>query len=259
VERDPDIDLALRELWRMAKGRPRMRQQIRRAIGVPRLTYLGLELELHPADNHTEFFLWLRNRAPEHAAALHYRELFAGRDVTIVDVGANAGIFTLPIAAAAGPASRFVLFEPNPRMLARLERNLSLNDIPGVEVAAVAVGDRAGEAELSVPPQGNLGAARIDLPFEGGTTIRVPLVRLDEELARRGVGRADLLKVDIEGLEDRAILPLLETLPPGMLPRQIYFEDAHGEHWSRDLLGALAQAGYVATERFGKNAVYECG
>jgi FkbM family methyltransferase len=256
MERDPDIDAALRELWKMSKGKPRMKRLIRRAVGVSSIPYLELTLELDARDNYTEFFLWLKKQPPEHDATRHYRDKFKGRQVTIVDVGANAGIFTLPVAPVTANGSRFILFEPNPRMLARLNRNVELNDMSGVEVVPKAVGDRSGNAELNVSPVSNLGLARLDVPFTGGERINVPVVLLHEELAQRKVERIDLLKVDIEGLEDRALIPLLEHAPEDMLPAEIYFEDAHQTLWAGDLIGALRGKGYELDRRFGGNAAY---
>ena len=58
--------------------------------------------EVHAVDNHTEFVLWLHDVPPEHEATIWLREAYTGKSVTIVDVGANAGLFSLPILAVLG-------------------------------------------------------------------------------------------------------------------------------------------------------------
>src|SRR5437868_4188080 len=44
----------------------------------------------------------------------------------VLDVGANIGTFTLPLARAVGPAGTIYAFEPHPRLRARLSMNIAL-------------------------------------------------------------------------------------------------------------------------------------
>ncbi len=257
MDRDPGIDEALRALWKKTRGQPVLRRLVREAIGSLRQQYLGLQLQLHPADNHTEFMLWLNGTPPEHGATVWLRKELAGKDATIVDVGANAGLFSLPLAEVVGPGSRFLLFEPNPRMQARLAENIALNGFCTMTIDPVAVGDRAGSAFLNLSPVGNFGAARVDIPYAKGEQIEIAIHPLLDRIKAQDIRSIDLLKVDIEGLEDRAIVPFLTAAPSSLLPKRIFFEDAHNKHWQHDLLGALATAGYKVLTRFGENAVYE--
>ena len=64
----------------------------------------------------------------------------------------------------------------------------------------------------------------------------------------------DLLKVDVEGLEDRVILPALAA--KNLVVRRVYFEDSHSEHWAEDVVSALHDKGYTEEARFGDNALY---
>ncbi len=252
-----DHDEALRELWNITRGRPRMRRLIKKAIPPCEQIYAGLRLSLTPGDNYTEFQLWLKGQPPEHAGTTYLADLFAGKNVSIVDVGANAGIFTLPILHRSGPASQGILFEPNPVMRARLEKNIAANDLPEIVVQQTAVSDQPGRLPLYLPANGNLGQARLGIGYSGGNdSFEADVVTLDEALRRTATQSIDLLKVDVEGLEDRVIAPYLSSSDVSRHPRLIYLEDAHSENWKYDLVAELHRYGYQTVSRFGENALY---
>lgn len=72
------------------------------------------------------------------------------RDMTVVDVGAHHGLYTLLASKCVGWRGRVVAIEPSPRGRARLEKHLRLNRASNVEVIPCAAGEDPGEAELYV-------------------------------------------------------------------------------------------------------------
>src|SRR4051812_50045551 len=64
---------------------------------------------------------------------------------TAVDIGANVGMFTVPLAAR---AERVLALEPAPANVERLEDNLRRNALENVTVRPVAAGERAGKLVL---------------------------------------------------------------------------------------------------------------
>lgn len=237
-------------------GSRRTRRELKERLPVTRMSYADLDFLVAPARNHTEFTLWRRGRPPEHQATVHLRGLYAGKVMTMVDVGANAGLFSLPLAAAAAPESRFILIEPNPEMVARLRANIALNGLQNITVIECAISDEPGVARLHFSPNQNLGEARLGQPFDedaGGLDVEVR--RLDDVLAEQGVEFVDLLKVDVEGHEDKVILPLLRSDDGDMVER-LYFEDSHSDQWAEDVGQELAARGLKEETRFGANALY---
>lgn len=123
-----------------------------------------------------------------------------------VDVGANTGIFTL-LAGAANPASNVIAFEPLPHLSHALRQNIQLNGWDQrMRVVMKAVTDRVDMAAFHVP--------RVDVPtsaslnrngFRGldGDVIDVQTTTLDASLADET--RVDLVKIDVEGFEDRVL------------------------------------------------------
>jgi FkbM family methyltransferase len=126
-----------------------------------------------------------------------------------VDVGANLGEWTVPLARAVGAAGRVVALEPAPRSAAALEKTLAANGLTQAEVMRCAIGDRDGTAEFAVPvvtsARTDTGTARIGPACAGHESLHVPLRSLDSLAAERGLDRLDLIKIDVEGNERQVL------------------------------------------------------
>ncbi len=149
---------------------------------------------------------------PHYAAAFH-RLLRPG--MTVFDIGANHGVYTLVAASVLGPQGRIHAFEPNPRYGRLLDQTVAVNGLAAVAtVHKVAVSDGAGEAELlfSFTHAGG-GVLR---PEEGPerraeNAHRVRTVALDA-LFPDPEFRLDAVKLDVEGHEGRALLGMRRLL-----------------------------------------------
>ena len=120
----------------------------------------------------------------------------AGHDDLFVDVGANAGSYTLLACAARG--ARGVAIEPVPETFGRLVANLELNGLGDrVRAENVGVGAEAGELEFTAGRDcmNHVVAAGETYP---GPKVAVPIRTMDDLL---GGESATLLKIDVEGYE----------------------------------------------------------
>jgi FkbM family methyltransferase len=118
------------------------------------------------------------------------------RAATIVDLGSNVGLSALYFMARY-PGGRVLSVEPNPAVLGRLRRNVS--QFGRVTIVPVAVADRDGRAQLSVPSGSTSGR------LGDGRGYTVPTVTLDTLLAEHRFPFVDVLKFDIEGAEFKAL------------------------------------------------------
>lgn len=160
--------------------------------------------------------LYLRTRFEEGELRLVARLLGGG--MTVLDVGAHQGLYSLLAAGAVGPDGLVVAFEPSPRERERLLANLALNRCANVRVETSAVGGEEGQATLHVCLGRETGCNSLRPPSvdEPTAPVPVPLTTLDGYLARTGIARVDLVKLDVEGAELDAIAGarLLLTRPP---------------------------------------------
>lgn len=125
---------------------------------------------------------------------------------TVLDVGANAGYFSLLAADLGGRGSRVVAFEPNPHMVELLRRSASLNRCTSLEIVQAACGDHEGQVtlRLSSDPR-NTGLSTVRETSGCADRVPVALLRLDEFCASRGL-LPDLVKIDVEGAETGVLL-----------------------------------------------------
>lgn len=125
--------------------------------------------------------------------------------MTVVDVGANYGYYTLLMGDAVGDGGHVIAVEPNPEAAALLAETLLLNGFTTrTSLVPQALGAAPGSALLFAPdgePKNALLVGQADLP--GGRTQEVPVTTLDA-LALGGP-RVDLVKIDAEGAEQAIV------------------------------------------------------
>ena len=121
----------------------------------------------------------------------------------VVEVGANMGVHTVPLAAELARQGRSMLaLEPQPIIFQQLCANLALNGLMNVTALPYACGKKSGVVSFEVPDyhsQGNFGGTSMracsETPARHAT---VPCVRLDDLVPETTVG---LIKIDVEGYE----------------------------------------------------------
>lgn len=134
--------------------------------------------------------------------------------MTVFDVGAHVGYYTLMAARLVGPSGRVYAFEAEPENYAILKRNIELNGYTNVTCIPHAVSNRSGIVSLHVSRQGNdrhtiIGESQT---MSLSTTLRVNSVTLDDFAASVGWPTVDVIKMDIEGAEPLAIDGMSELL-----------------------------------------------
>lgn len=164
----------------------------------------------------------LRNESQIYAG-LFEREVYPAihrlsKDVrTVVDIGAAQGEYTL-YALLKTNAERVIAFEPDPRMIEKLHRNLELNTL-----------ERNGRLELCAK---YIGAA------EGADTVSA------DSLAE-WIQPPCFLKMDIEGAEATVLRASLQRLLPA--PGLRWLIETHSHALREECESILASCGYTTT------------
>jgi FkbM family methyltransferase len=131
-----------------------------------------------------------------------------------VDIGANAGYFTLLAADRVGPGGRVIAVEASPANVARIRRNVALNDLADrVEVVAAACSDRTGELVFHINESNDMHC-RLDLPRPGEADywlvrgrwcpVTVAATTLAAVLGERAP-QVSFIKLDVEGAEPQVV------------------------------------------------------
>lgn len=215
-------------------------------------TIAGVPVRLHPERNVSERTALFRPDRLGGGVMHELRAAVSHAGAVFVDVGANAGLFSLDLARHGGEGLRILAIDPDPSLLDRLTYNLALARAHGavapgvqVETADVAISDHDGLGQFAV--EGSEGGRHLlgDGETTGGPASRsVPLRTLAGLLAERGISVVDLMKIDVEGHEDKVLPPYLDTVPADRWPRRILIEHVHRQAWTRDPIAECERRGY---------------
>jgi len=143
-------------------------------------------------------FLWGYEEAEQ-----RFVERFLKSGMTVLDIGAHQGFYTLLASQLVGPQGRVVAFEPSPRERRRLCWNLRMNRCRNVRIEPLALAAREGELRLFLVKGRETGLNSLRPPkvSEPVEVIPVQATTLDAYLGRSGIEKVDFIKMDVEGAE----------------------------------------------------------
>ena len=155
--------------------------------------------------------------------------------MTVFDIGANAGFYTLAFSRLVGDEGNVWAFEPYAENAFNILRHIKLNNLRNVTLLQAAVMNRAGVTGFQVAESNSLGiTAR-----EG--VYRVPSVSIDDLIADRIVPIPEVIKIDVEGAES-IVLDGARKLLSKQLTQ--VFVALHGDQQKRNCWEILESFGY---------------
>ena len=171
-----------------------------------------------------------------------------------LDIGANAGIYSLWVASLRKSSIRVEAFEPDPELCAGMTFNLATNQINNVTVNQMALGRQEGKMRL-VTGDGNKGENRVEADGAEGEGREVEMTTLKQFIAGRGIAEIDAVKIDIEGHEMDVLEPFFRDCPASVWPRLLICEVVHDKD-SR-LLDLLKKSGYKVAGKGRLNTIFK--
>ena len=170
--------------------------------------------------------------------------------MTVLDVGAHHGLYTLLASKKVGRRGKVIAFEPSSRERRRLLRHVRVNACRNVVVEGCALGNEVGEADLFVVRgwQDWCNSLRPPAVEEGTETIRVSVETLDDVLWRLRVDVVDFIKLDAEGAELGVLQGARELLRGAARPVILAeVQDLRTQPWgyrARDIVELLLREKY---------------
>lgn len=201
-------------------------------------------------DEGFDFAIWLLGAFERSTVAAYSRLVRPG--MTVVDIGANIGAHTLPLARLVGPSGRVIAIEPTAWAVQKLAANLALNP-------ALSAVVKVHQAMLVEKPQDRLADeiyaswplhdrnVHPKLRALPKSTAGASALTLDEVVRGEKLVRVDFIKLDVDGYEGSVLRGGLNTLkrdrPTMILELSPYLLAEKGERFA-DLLGMLDACGY---------------
>jgi FkbM family methyltransferase len=165
---------------------------------------------------------------------------FVTPGMTVLEIGANIGTHTVPLAQACAPGPLYA-FEPQQRVFQLLCANLALNGVKNAVALPEACGDHEGH--VIVPPvdygaAGNFGGVSVarESAAVAGTRVRLGTIDALELPA------CHVIKIDVEGFEPAVLRGAAATI--ARHKPILYVENDRAEN-QQEVISLIDAMGYV--------------
>jgi len=173
-------------------------------------------------------------------------ERFVRPGMTLYDIGAQAGFYTLFFSRLVGPTGTVYAFEPCAYEARYLLDHIRLNGLRNVRVIQAAVWTASGLAALTT----DRGQTQNAISSSTDSILQVPTLALDD----LHIPPPDLIKMDVEGAESAVIEGAKRTLQNH---RPIAFVALHGTEQRRACAKLLRESNYQLYELDGRRQLAE--
>lgn len=214
------------------------------------ISFRGATFRLHGDANLIEYGLMLH---PDYNGAdLDFIVHDMPPDGVFLDLGSNIGLYAVSVGHHLSADGRVIAVDVNPKMINRLSQNAALSELDNIEIIHSAVSDKPGNADLMIR-KNDEAIVRIAENPDG----LFPVKTVESILAACGAQRLDAIKADIEGHEDKALVPFLDNAPAHLLPRRIVIEHPSISGDYAGCTAAFDRHGYILKGRSQQNSFYE--
>ena len=229
---------------------------LRRVVGAPHHTTavrqgVSWELDLREGVD-LALFLGVFERRTVRAIDTYVRP-----GMVVLDIGANIGAQTFHLARRVGEIGRVIAFEPTNFDIAKLRRNMDLNPALKRQITAAQV-MLMGSSDAAIPERVHASwsldsDAELDPKYcaRAMPTGNAKVWSLDDYLEREGIGRVDIVKMDVDGYECSVLRGAKQTLirhrPMIIMEFAPYIFAETGESVDA-FLAILSEVGYAMRE-----------
>lgn len=183
-----------------------------------------------------------RLRFKSEVASIQYVRETSLAGTTVLDIGANKGVFSIYLSRAAGPAGKLIAFEAQPELgphLIDVKHSFALENMTLVNKG---LSSKPGILTMRRSEPGSGMASFHKEAATGLEKIEIPVISLDDYIDEQQLEAVSFIKCDVEGHElevFRGAEQLLRRDHPTLL-----FECHDSEAISGELFAFLTELGY---------------
>jgi FkbM family methyltransferase len=175
----------------------------------------------------------------------------ANLDSNFVDLGSNIGLYSQPLALAS-PNGMVLSIDANPLMKSRLLFNIQSTAIKNIQFVLSAVSNKIGKGSLKIRKD-DIAIVAVDETIRSDIKINTLENIIKENKLKSIYG----LKIDIEGHEDKALVPFLLNTTEALLPKKIVIEKLSKYSDYPECTLAFDKLNYNLISRSKNNSFYE--
>lgn len=156
---------------------------------------LGLAQKLHMV--HRCWRLRFKSEAP----SIHYVRTALRSGSTVLDIGANKGVFSIYLSRAVGPAGHLIAFEAQPELGQHLEDVRDAFGLQNMTLVNKGLSSSPGVLRMHRPEVGSGMASFEFYSDDNMEALDVPVITLDDYVTEHNVSKISFIKCDVEGHE----------------------------------------------------------
>lgn len=208
------------KIYRLLKGVPLIQQQFRRIVlRLPHrkrlVTHFGQQIIIDPSEM-AGFYLYYEEEYDNYI--FNFLDSIAHKYARVLDIGANIGVYTVFFARR---IKKVDAFEPDPKLVKLIGKNLEINRLKNVHVHEMCIGEKTGFVWFEPSGKSNTGVGHISENNSQG--IEVHCTSIDDFVGQQ-IMEPMLIKMDIEGAEWLAIQGAEKTFRDLRFPLSILME-----------------------------------
>jgi FkbM family methyltransferase len=184
-----------------------------------------LKFVLYPGQNARIYF---ENKGNYEVFETLFCEKYIKPGMTIFDIGANIGMYSLPLSFLVKHNGKVHAFEAESKNYERLRINIALNNFTNIKLNHNAVFSESVEVTLNVFPDSvnswhSLGSPELPDPFNPGKLISpkekqvVQGVSIDDYVSNCKIEKIHFMKIDVEGAEFDVLKGASSSLEKGLI------------------------------------------
>lgn len=206
----------------------------------------GTQVNLYPHTNQCDYKLMMKPSQYSRKEFSFLDDYLSEGGAVFFDIGANSGFFSLYAAAMAKENRQIFSFEPNPEMIRRLKEKFEATENKSAlsnadwTLCPYALGDQDGRAFLAIPDT-NYGEAHVSDTNEG---IEITIKSLKSVIKEHSLQKINVLKIDVEGYEDRIMQTLFSNVSKQYWPKAIIIEHVNSDEWQWNPITFALENGY---------------
>ncbi len=194
----------------------------------------GYQICVSPAEN----LAYLVGTAEPHLQKTITKYVKSGD--TVYDIGANIGYVSLSLAKQVGPKGSVIAFEPLPRNVDLLRKNIEINKLSNITLLDLAASDKCGEAVIRLAENPSTASMVWHRNNPSATEIVVRAIAIDDLVKAGELNYPRFVKIDVEGAEGAVLRGMRRTITSSQPVLFVECSDAGRETaW-----GMLRELGY---------------
>tara|TARA_Y100000022_G_C13234637_1_gene369170 strand:+ start:528 stop:1316 length:789 start_codon:yes stop_codon:yes gene_type:complete len=217
--------------------------------------YYEKKFILYPFDNITDNKIITSSKKYDGKEIEYLNEISKNQNSIFLDIGANMGYYS--IMASDFGFNKIYAFEPLPKMIKRMSKNIKINNLENlIEVVPFALGDLKKKIEIYEGVE-NIGSSSIINSNKSNNKIEVDMITLNEYISHKSIKNICALKIDVEGYEDRVLMPFFKNSPVSLLPKLVIIEHSSLNEWKENVINWMVNNNYSLIYKSRGNSVFK--